>query len=208
MYPPGALLSDCVKKMVLRREKEKKHLRHLILSFWVICAFIALLPRSAHAQQTPITRTCILRSADAFHIPYRIILTLLRTEGGQLGMEHHNDNGTYDLGPMQVNSRWIPDVASFHFGGDRKAAWSAVRDWGCYNILIGTWVFRTYVDEAGGNLAEAVGLYNSHNIIPKLRYQRRFAANYAKLFFGSSKVNNSQEARSATPGFNNQRQNG
>ncbi|GBQ86235.1 conjugal muramidase TrbN/BfpH [Acetobacter malorum DSM 14337] len=107
----------------------------------------------------------------------------MRTEGGRLGLEHRNNNGTYDLGPMQVNSRWMPEVAKLHFNGNQRDAWVAVRDWGCYNIMIGTWVFRRYVDEADGDLKEAVGLYNSHTPKPKRAYQYKFASHYAELFF-------------------------
>lgn len=159
--------------------------RMRLLSYGMVLSggFALMAPNEAMAEQRPVTRECILKTADAFHVPYRIILTLLRTEGGRLGMEHRNNNGTYDLGPMQVNSRWMPEIARMHFSGNQREAWDAVRDWGCYNILVGTWVFRGYVDEANGNLAEAVGLYNSHSPKPKMAYQHKFASRYAELFF-------------------------
>jgi soluble lytic murein transglycosylase-like protein len=137
----------------------------------------------AKAATYPVTAQCVLQAARLQNIPFQIILGFLKTEGGRLGMESRNSNGSYDLGPMQINSTvWVPKLAVMHFGGDEKAAWVALRDYGCYNINIGAWIFRQYLDEAHGDYADAVGLYNSHNPAPKRAYQIRFAQNFEELF--------------------------
>lgn len=98
-------------------------------------------------------------------------------------MERQNTNGSFDLGPIQVNSRvWVPRVARVYFNGDEHAAWAALRDNGCFNVAIGTLIYRGYLNEAGGNWMEAVGYYNSHNSAPKHAYQLRFESNFARLF--------------------------
>lgn len=165
----------------MRRVWEAAILRKASIAAAALTA--CLLSPPAHAAISPVTEQCIMASSGAFKIPYRIILGFLKTEGGRLGMESPNRNGTYDLGPMQVNSGvWVPRLARMHFHGDETAAWDALRDHGCYNIVIGTWIYRQYVDEAHGDLAEAVGLYNSHNEGPKRAYQMRFAQNFSRLF--------------------------
>lgn len=156
-------------------------MRKSVLAAAALAACLSSLP--ARAAVSPVTEQCVMAASGAFNIPYRIILGFLKTEGGRLGMESPNRNGTYDLGPMQVNSGvWVPRLARMHFHGDEGAAWAALRDHGCYNIVIGTWIYRQYVDEAHGDLADAVGLYNSHNQGPKRAYQVRFAQNFARLF--------------------------
>jgi soluble lytic murein transglycosylase-like protein len=152
--------------------------------FGLIAALV--LPVAAPLAGTyPVTAECVVQAARLQGIPPEIILGLLKTEGGHLGSESPNRNGSYDLGPMQVNNRvWVPKLARLHFGGDERAAYAALRDHGCYSIHIGAWIFRQYLQEAGGNYGEAIGLYNSHTEGPKRAYQARFAANFRQLFGG------------------------
>jgi soluble lytic murein transglycosylase-like protein len=153
------------------------------LQFAVLAVMSCVVAAPCLAQTTPVTAQCVMDAARLQGVPPQLILGFLKTEGGHLGSESHNTDGSYDLGPMQVNSRvWVPKLARMHFGGDERATWAALRDQGCYNINIGTWIYRQYVQEANGNFAEAVGLYNSHNAAPKHAYQMRFAANFARLF--------------------------
>ena len=137
----------------------------------------------AKANVSPVTPACVLRAAKLQGIPPHIILGLLKTEGGHIGSETLNKNGSVDLGPMQVNDRvWVPILAYWHFHGDRLMAYEMLRDNGCYSVHIGAWIFRQYLDEAHGNYAEAVGFYNSHNEAAKRAYQLRFAQNFKSLF--------------------------
>jgi hypothetical protein len=135
------------------------------------------------AVPVPVTIQCIEQAANLQQVPVAIILGLLKTEGGRVGSQSRNNDGSLDLGPMQINNRaWGPIVARMHFEGNLELAEENLRDFGCYNIHIGTWIFKQYVNEAGGNLAEAVGFYNSHTPVKKLAYQRRFISNFIQLF--------------------------
>ena len=134
-------------------------------------------------KPSPVTPGCILQAAKMQNIPPHIILGLLKTEGGHLGSESPNKDGSVDLGPMQINDKtWVPILARAHFGGNRRLAYIMLRDHGCYSIYIGAWIFRQYLDEARGNYADAVGYYNSHNERQKNAYEKRFAANFKELF--------------------------
>jgi hypothetical protein len=116
------------------------------------------------------------------NVPIMIILGLLRTEGGHLGEESRNTDGSYDLGPMQINNKaWLATVAKMHFNGDQDLAYRALRDHGCYNVHIGTWIYRQALDEAHGNYAEAIGLYHSHTASFKERYKGQFAKNFVAM---------------------------
>lgn len=136
----------------------------------------------------PLTFSCLLLASNAQGIPLPVTLGILKTEGGRVGMESPNrrKNGritSYDLGPMQINDvTWVPVLAKMHFHGNTAQAREAIRDWGCYNVQIGTWILHQYLNEANGNMAEAIGLYNSHNPVAKARYQERFAKNFKELF--------------------------
>ena len=45
----------------------------------------------------------------------------------------NNTNNTYDLGPMQINSIWLPQLASY-WGVSERTALQEVRDDACINI--------------------------------------------------------------------------
>lgn len=145
--------------------------------------FGAVLPGASRADVTPVTPSCITEAAESRHVPIDIILALLKTEGGRLGMVSTNRDGSHDLGPMQINDRtWVPRIAAIRFSGNQQLAYESLRDDGCFNILVGASIFQDYLAEARGNFAEAVGFYNSHNEPHKHEYQMRFARAYLQLF--------------------------
>ena len=139
-------------------------------------------------MQVALTPECVLQSAALQQVPPAVLLGLLRVEGGRVGSESANRNGSYDLGPMQVNDRvWVPTVARIHFGGDERLARLALRDHGCYNMHVGAWIYRQALTRAGGNHAEAVGLYHSATPGPKAAYQQRFARAFQQMFAAVSR---------------------
>ena len=92
----------------------------------------------------PLTKECIIGAAKLQSIDPRVMLGLLKTEGGYIGAEVRNPNGSHDLGPMQINdSAWLQKIATAHFAGNRSLARLALKNNGCYNVYIGAYVFRT-----------------------------------------------------------------
>lgn len=53
---------------------------------------------------------CVLTAARDYTIPEGIILAVLKQEsGGQVGLVRANANGSFDVGPAQINSSsWLP----------------------------------------------------------------------------------------------------
>lgn len=138
----------------------------------------------AQAQTAPsfteLTPHCLAEAANLQHLPITIILAVMKTEGGHVGSEVRNRDGSHDLGPMQINDRtWLPVLSNMHFDGDRAMARQQVRDNGCYNVNVGAWIFKKYLVEANGDFATAIGYYNSHNPGPMHAYQQRVAKNFA-----------------------------
>ena len=141
----------------------------------------AMLP-SDLSTPWPLTPQCLTKASQLERIPAEILLGILKTEGGHIGSETPNRDGSRDLGPMQINDRtWVGRMANANFDGDRSRAYAALRDDGCYNIMVGAWVLKQYLDEANGDYRDAVGFYNSHNTAHKEAYERRFAANFGVI---------------------------
>ncbi|MFC4236432.1 lytic transglycosylase domain-containing protein [Thalassospira xianhensis] len=134
-----------------------------------------------------VSEQCIRDAADLQGVPPLIVLGFLKTEGGSVGMATPNKGKdgkvfSHDLGPMQVNDKvWVPVIADLHFNGNKDEARTALKDWGCYNIHVGTWIFRQYLDEANGDYIEAIGFYNSHTPAIKRKYQKKYAENFLDM---------------------------
>lgn len=103
---------------------------------------------------------CVARAAHYYHIPVTLFSAVLRTEGGHVGEIHENDNGSYDMGPAQINSIWLPVLAKSGITRDM-----VIND-RCLNIFIGAWILGQSLagvsPENPGKFWQSVGDYNSH----------------------------------------------
>ncbi|MGE4305942.1 MAG: lytic transglycosylase domain-containing protein [Novosphingobium sp.] len=102
-------------------------------------------------------------------------------EAGWIGAEVSNTNGTHDLGPLQINTWWIPRIAALVGRSPLE-----VRHWlrydACFNVEAARWIFLAALRDTK-DYWRAVGVYHS----PTSWRQRRYAlsvADYIKLRFG------------------------
>jgi len=136
-----------------------------------------LLPPAAHAADAPVAaearmRGCLTAAASAHRVPPAMLVVLLTVEGGTLGRVTRNTNGTVDIGPLQVNTVWVPRVAA-HWGTAPATTYAALRDNLCANLEAGAWILRQGMDEARGDFWGGVGTYHSHNPGHKALYLRK-----------------------------------
>jgi hypothetical protein len=134
----------------------------IALCFW---------PVATRASPTPVI-ACIEAAASVYRLPPAVVVILLSVEGGSLGRVSQNTNETVDVGPMQVNSTWIPALAT-HWGASQSATFKALRDNFCANVEAGTWILRQALDEAHGDFWEGVGFYHSHDPGYRADYLRK-----------------------------------
>jgi hypothetical protein len=140
----------------------------------ILVAGLACLPavsRAAAPAPVPVVG-CIESAASAYRLPPAVIVVLLSVEGGSLGHVSQNSNGTVDIGPMQVNTIWVPVVAK-HWVATASDTYAALRDNFCANVEAGTWILRRSMDEAHGDFWEGVGFYHSHDPGYKADYLRK-----------------------------------
>ena len=98
-------------------------------------------------------RGCITTAAEVYRLPPAVLVILLNVEGGSLGRVSPNTNGTVDIGPIQINQIWLPEVAA-HWHATIADAYKALRDNFCANVEAGAWILRRGLDEARGNFWE------------------------------------------------------
>jgi hypothetical protein len=118
--------------------------------------------------------SCINRAAVEYHIPAKLIISVLNTERGRIGLSHKNKNGSIDLGPMQINNAWVPLLKKTGI-----TEYQVLYD-PCLNVKIGTAILAKSIAESD-KLLTGVGDYNSHTIVYNHAYTQRVRLLYTKL---------------------------
>lgn len=111
--------------------------------------------------------SCLLVAAQTYNVPPAVMVGIMRVEGGRAGQAvGPNTNGTYDLGPMQINTMWLPQLAR-HWNVSHNTVFRMVRDDACVNMHVAAWILRQRLNESG-NLTLAIAHY--HSKTPKFGY--------------------------------------
>jgi len=137
----------------------------------------------------PEVARCIREAARGQSWLEKTLWGLRDHEAGWIGAEILNSNGSHDLGPLQINSWWVPKIAALlsRREGD-------VRRWlkfdPCFNAEAARWIFLDAL-KTSGSYWKAVGIYHSPNGIRQRRYAAQVAVHLQKRFgsdvFGSRK---------------------
>ena len=102
---------------------------------------------------------CLLMASKSYDVPPAVMIGIMQVEGGRVGQQVGNLNGTWDLGPMQVNSRWMPQLAQlWHVNLQTARVW--VRDDGCVNVHVAAWILKQKIAETG-SLYQGIAWYHS-----------------------------------------------
>lgn len=135
-------------------------------------------------QITPLTPRCIQAAASKFRIHPDVLLAILMVEGGTVGKNSRkNENGSYDIGPYQINS--IHRAMLEQHGVSE----SLLRNNGCVNVTVAAWhLKRTLTPEVLSRVHDedsylkALALY--HSATPKFNaiYAERLRAAFARLY--------------------------
>ena len=107
---------------------------------------------------------CINQAVVSYAVPAALVMAIIYVEGGRNGTRNFNTNGTYDYGVMQINSAWLPAIASQFSYTSADLQYDA-----CKNVLAGSWILRQNLDrEQSKPLMYAIGSY--HSLTPQLNY--------------------------------------
>lgn len=150
----------------------------------VLCAAIftsALISSSVEARplalklkQEAMIGRCIHEAAAGRQWLERTLWGLRDQEAGWIGAEVRNTNGTHDLGPMQINSWWLPKLTVL-------TGWNSatLRHWlihdACFNVQVARWIFLSGLADTG-TYWSAIGAYHS----PTTSRARHYAQSVAK----------------------------
>jgi hypothetical protein len=143
-----------------------------LLSGLLMFSLVQAVPQKS---RVPVDHPCLLAAAEHYGIDRRILQGVLKAEGGWPGLRQRNSNGTYDMGPMQINSIWLPRLQQMGLSE------SLVVNDVCTNIGVGSWILARELKRSGASpntsaYWQAVGRYHSatphHNVAYALRVWR------------------------------------
>lgn len=83
---------------------------------------------------TPVHRLCVATAAQYYDEPVWLLYGILTTESTRPGQVVRDANGSYDMGPMGINSLWLPTLARL---GITRAE---ILNNGCENVAVGAWI--------------------------------------------------------------------
>jgi hypothetical protein len=106
-----------------------------------------------------VSLACFLWASSFYKVPTSVLLSIAQVEGGRVGTVSSNTNGTQDLGPMQINTIWLNDLARRTGQTPQLVRYRLVTD-GCYNVSIGAWILQKNI-VASGNVWVGVAHYHS-----------------------------------------------
>lgn len=115
--------------------------------------------------------SCLVLAAQAYGLPPAVLSGIMKAEGGKIGQQVRNTNDTYDLGPMQINTLWVPVLAT-EWDVSETQAHEWIRDDACTNMNVSAWILKNHYLRTGV-LAEAIAAYHSRTPHIGGRYKQR-----------------------------------
>jgi len=138
--------------------------RHL-LGLLAGAAVLSYVPYG-HARLLDATemQACFARAEEVYGVPAWLLWGVAKVESGfnPRALNTKNANGTWDIGLMQINSRWLPVLS--RYGIRAEDLWDI-----CTNIMVGAWVMAQNIHRMGWRW-EAIGAYNARSKDKRVKY--------------------------------------
>lgn len=123
------------------------------------------------AASSKVLAACLMMASQTYSVPPAVLVGIYKVEGGKIGQEVSNTNGSYDLGPMQINTVWVPELAD-KWGVNHDTAKKWIRDDACTNVSVAAWILRSHIDETG-SLSKAIANYHSRTPTHGANYKKK-----------------------------------
>lgn len=117
---------------------------------------------------------CINHAAITYNVPATLIISVLAIEGGEVGMASPNKNGTYDYGPMQINTIWLERIRPYGYTREK------IQFDPCANVMVGAWILSMNIADSS-DLWHGVGGYHSYTPHLNHAYGYKVSDFYKKL---------------------------
>ncbi|WP_069357879.1 lytic transglycosylase domain-containing protein [Burkholderia cenocepacia] len=110
------------------------------------------------------TEVCIARAVQEYGTHPDLIRAVMAQEAGKVGQLRYNKDGSFDMGPMQINSVHLPELSRFGITKDMLVNNE------CLNIVIGTYYLQRGIMQSS-SFWVGVGNYHSRTPDKNIGYQ-------------------------------------
>jgi hypothetical protein len=160
-------------------------MRQPVVAIAAACLVASMSPPAAAGVRKPddIDReppNCIAQVAGGRAWLAKTLWALSEQEGGWVGAKVPNRDGSYDLGPLQINSWWVPRLAAVTGKSQVEVAWWLQHD-ACFNVDAARWIFLSALSVTH-NYWNAIGAYHSPTAWRQRRYALAVAAHLRRRF--------------------------
>lgn len=114
---------------------------------------------------------CMKDAARRFDIPLRVFVGLWLTEGGKVGMQNKNTNGSIDYGAFQINTVWAKELSKYGITTEHLT-----NDF-CISAYSSAYIIRYRITESQGDFWDGIGRYHSKTPHLKNAYIKRVYKN-------------------------------
>ncbi|MET3438044.1 lytic transglycosylase domain-containing protein [Sphingomonas sp. 1185] len=147
--------------------------RYAAIAFMMLFSSPCAASRHGTIAEERLIARCIRRAALGRPWLEKTLWGLRDQEGGWIGAAVRNRNGTYDLGPFQINSWWVPKIAA-ELDRDATSVAHWLRHDPCFNAEAARWIYLTGLN-SDTSYWRAIGQFHS----PVHWRQQRYAASVA-----------------------------
>lgn len=117
---------------------------------------------------------CSIAAAVKYGIPANILLAVAEKEGGKAGQWVRNNNGTYDVGPLQFNTAYLRQLSRYGITPVDVASS------GCYPYQLAAWRLRQHIKHDASDLWTRCANYHSRSPAFNARYREDLIRKSAK----------------------------
>ena len=119
---------------------------------------------------------CFEEAGERYNINPYLLYTIAKVESNlNPNAINKNKNGTYDIGLMQINSKWLPVLK--RYGITEKDLYNP-----CQNVFVGAWVLAQCINKFGQTW-KAIDCYNKGSKAKNnSKYVWKIYNEYNKLF--------------------------
>lgn len=140
---------------------------------------------------------CFERAAQAYQLDPALLRAVAHVESSMkqhaMNTSHAEKTGSVDIGLMQINSRWLPKLATF--GITREM----LEKDACQNLLVGAWIMKDALNRQGDNWW-GVGSYNASCTSLKGKDCERARYAYAWKVYRAMQKQSAEQAAEQTTG--------
>lgn len=116
-----------------------------------------------------------MMAASTHQIHPTALYGIYTAEGGKVGMANLNTNGSYDLGPMQINTIWLPALSKRFDMSEEKVEYKLKND-ACFNVDTAAIILKDHLKNEPDFLM-ALGNYHSKTPKHNRKYRTRILKN-------------------------------